>query len=119
MESQNKRIAIPLINGVLSLHFGKCNQFSIVEIKDNEVVKEELLSPPEHTPGSFPNFLISKNVNTLLVGGIGGKAIDILNDGGVDVIKGLDALSRQELVDRFIAGELEAGENACNHDEDC
>lgn len=112
--NSNKRIAIPLLNGVLSLHFGKCNQFSIVEIADGEVIKEELYTPPEHTPGSFPNFIASKNATDLLVGGIGGKAIDILNKHNINVVKGVDAISRKELIEDYLSGKIKPGDNSCD-----
>lgn len=33
----NRKIAIPLENGVLSQHFGHCQKFAIVEVVNNQI----------------------------------------------------------------------------------
>ena len=52
----NTKIAIPLAQGKLSVHFGHCEQFAVISIEDNKISKEEILDPPEHFPGSYPTF---------------------------------------------------------------
>ena len=44
------KIAIPLTNGMISAHFGHCEQFIIIEVDvdKKEVISSELLTPPPH-----------------------------------------------------------------------
>ena len=40
----NKRIAIPVEDGMLCEHFGHCEYFYVADLENNEIVKEENLS---------------------------------------------------------------------------
>lgn len=111
-----KRIAIPMAGGKLSLHFGHCEQFAIVDLENGKVVKESLVNPPEHKPGSYPNFLAQKGVHEILVGGIGEKAIEIFNANNIIVHKGAQAKSMAELVDDYNHDRLITGINKCDKD---
>ena len=72
-----KLFAVPTVDKKLCTHFGQCEKFAIVETFDGKIVKEEFLSPPEHQPGSYPRFLASKGVSTIIAGGMGQKAQDL------------------------------------------
>ena len=61
-------------------HFGGSEYFSIFNIEDNKIVSEEIIPTPEHITGSFPNFLAEQKITDIVVGGIGGKAIEIFNN---------------------------------------
>lgn len=109
-----KRIAIPMAEGKLSLHFGHCEQFAVIDLEDGVVVKESLVNPPEHVPGSYPNFLAQQGVQEVLVGGIGEKAIKIFNANNIKVHKGAQAKSMADLVDDYKNDRLITGMNNCD-----
>ncbi len=109
-----KKIAIPMAGGRLSLHFGHCEQFAIIEIQNNEIVKESLVNPPEHVPGSYPNFLAQQGVNEVLVGGIGQKAVDIFNKNNIKVHMGAQEKSMAALIDDYTNNRLVTGMNHCD-----
>jgi predicted Fe-Mo cluster-binding NifX family protein len=50
------KIAISTDNGMVSPHFGRCPHFTIVEIKDNKVLKKEIIDNPGHRTGFLPKF---------------------------------------------------------------
>lgn len=50
----NKKIAIPIEDGMLCAHFGHCEYFYVADLVNNEIVKEEMITPPEHQPGLYP-----------------------------------------------------------------
>jgi len=110
----NKRIAIPMAGGKLSLHFGHCEQFAVIDIENNRIVKESLVNPPEHIPGSYPNFLAQKGVKEVVVGGIGQKAVDIFNKNGIRVHTGAQLKSMNDLVDDYLNDRLITGVNNCD-----
>ncbi|NLX99973.1 MAG: chromosome partitioning protein ParA, partial [Rhodopirellula sp.] len=50
------KIAIPLANGRLSMHFGHCEQFALVEAdaQSGKILDTKLITPPPHEPGVLP-----------------------------------------------------------------
>jgi predicted Fe-Mo cluster-binding NifX family protein len=109
-----KRIAVPMAAGHLSLHFGHCEQFAIIDIEDNNVVKEALHNPPEHQPGTYPNFLAQNGVQEVVVGGIGQKAIEIFNHNNIKVHSGVSAQNLQDLLKDYLSNNLSTGDNSCD-----
>ena len=112
----NAKIAIPLAGGKLSLHFGHCEQFAVVTINNGEVVREEILTPPVHQPGTYPRFLASQGVSDVIVGGIGQRAVDIFNQNNISVKTGAELKSLSELTSDFISETLITGVNSCDSD---
>jgi predicted Fe-Mo cluster-binding NifX family protein len=115
----NTKIAIPLANGRLSVHFGHCEQFALITIENNEIIREEIVNPPEHFPGSYPNFLAGQGVKEVIAGGIGGKAVDIFRANGIQVHTGAQPKSLRELAEDFVKDRLQTGANDCHNDGTC
>lgn len=112
----NAKIAVPLAGGKLSLHFGHCDQFAVVTIENNEVVREEILTPPEHQPGTYPRFLADQGVSDVIVGGIGQRAVDIFQQNNIAVKTGAELKTLTELTSDFINETLVTGVNSCDSD---
>ena len=110
-----KLFAIPTQNGQLCQHFGHCEKFAIVEINENQFVKEEYFTPPIHQPGVYPKFLADKGVKVIISGGMGMKAQDLFAQNGIEVCVGVNAESPRELVEQYINSELQTGQNLCDH----
>jgi len=111
-----KKIAIPTANGKLSPHFGGSEFFTVFTVENNEIISEELLPTPEHTTGSYPHFLGQQQITDIIVGGIGGKAVEIFNQYGIDVYAGADVLEPRKVVDLFLQGKLTLTGNSCHHE---
>lgn len=111
-----KKIAIPMENGRLSTHFGHCEYFAIVDVKDNKIVEITKHTPPEHKPGVFPRWVATLGVTDVIAGGIGQRAIDLFNEQGINVFAGAPVKSEEEIVKEFIDGDLSLSANYCNHD---
>jgi predicted Fe-Mo cluster-binding NifX family protein len=110
-----QRIAVPVVNGLLSAHFGHCEFFFIADVVNGEVRQTKEVVPPPHEPGVIPRWLSEEGVNVVLVGGIGQKAVDLFNQFGVKPVIGVPAKAPKELVDEFLADKLVAGVNQCSH----
>lgn len=111
-----RKIAIPIAEGKLSQHFGHCENFFFVEVNDNnEIVNDEILSPPEHQPGTYPNWIAAQGATDLIAGGLGQMAIDILNTRGVNVFVGAPIKAPITLVKEFLDGTIETKANMCDH----
>ncbi len=111
----NRKIAIPTTNGILSAHFGHCEKFAIYEVDNNQIVKENFVSPPSHEPGSHPAFLRNLGCDTIIAGGMGVKAQQLLQQNNIEVIIGLQSDNLKGLVEAYISDELESKDNLCDH----
>jgi len=113
----NKKIAIPLENGILCAHFGHCQEFAIIEVVNNEISEIKALTPPEHVPGLYPKWVGELGVTDVVAGGMGQKAINLFHAENINVFVGAPANTATELVTDFLANKLTLTANYCNHDE--
>ena len=111
------KIAIPLAGGKLSMHFGHCERFALVEVNPTEkkILKREDIEAPPHEPGLLPKWLAERGANVIIAGGMGQRAQGLFVEWGIQVIVGAPADTPERLVGDYLAGTLQAGENACDH----
>jgi len=109
------KIALPVENGKLGLHFGQSHHFYLYEIKDGKVESRREVIPPEHGPEVYPRWLADMGVTEVITGGIGQKAIDVFLKKGINVFDGAPVKEADELVSDFLAGHLRSLGNYCDH----
>lgn len=109
------KFAIPLENGVLCAHFGHCQQFAIIEVENDSIVKEELITPPPHEPGLLPGWLAERGVSDIIAGGLGQRAIGLFRQQNIRTFIGAQPKAPKELVSDHLNKRLVTGENACTH----
>jgi len=111
------RIAIPLAQGKLSLHFGHCDQFAIFEIDDDskEVISKYDETPPSHAPGVLPQWLGGIGVNVIIASGMGQRAQQLFAQNGINVVIGASSGTPEELVSAYLQNTLQIGDNICDH----
>ncbi len=111
------RIAIPLIEGKLSQHFGHCEQFAIIDVdkESNSIKSKELVTPPPHEPGVLPKWLSGLHVSVIIAGGMGQRAQQLFTQNEIEVVVGAAADSPENLVSAYMKKTLQTGENLCDH----
>lgn len=112
------KIAIPLAGETLCTHFGHCQQFAFLTVKDRQVVKAERLTPPPHAPGVIPNWVADQGCTDIIVGGIGEAAQSILKNRNVNVLCGAPSDTPENLAALFLSGVLTDQGSTCNHDHE-
>jgi predicted Fe-Mo cluster-binding NifX family protein len=111
-----RKFAVPTEAGRLCAHFGRCEQFAIVEVADDgSVAAETFVTPPAHQPGSYPRFLADQGVSVVLAGGMGMKAQQLFQASGIAVVSGVGEEKPRLLVEQYLAGEVASGANQCDH----
>jgi len=110
-----KLFAVPVIGGKLCAHFGHSEQFAVVETEDQKILGVTYYTPPVHQPGTYPRFLAEKGVSTIISGGMGQKAQDIFAHHNIEVFMGIDSDDPEKLVEKYLADQLVAGDNQCDH----
>lgn len=109
------KIAIPLAEGKLAMHFGHSKEFAIIETNGPEIKNKEIHEPPPHEPGVLPKWLNDHGVNVVLAGGMGGRALQLFAQQGIKVLTGAPALAPEELVTQYMENSLQTGANVCDH----
>jgi predicted Fe-Mo cluster-binding NifX family protein len=115
-EQSTMKFAIPLANGKLTAHFGHCQEFAMIDVEENEIKTKAVLVPPPHEPGVLPKWLKEQGANVVIAGGMGGRAIDLLNQAGVKVVTGAPVEVPETLVRNYLNNALTVGSNLCDGD---
>ena len=111
------RIAIPMAQGKLCMHFGHCEQFALVDVDEAKktILSTNYLTPPPHEPGLFPRWLHEQGANMIIAGGMGQRAQGLFTENGIKVLVGAAAESPEATVQAYLAGTLKTGANVCDH----
>lgn len=115
------KIAVASDNGMVTQHFGHCESFMVFEADDGKIIKSENVASPGHRPGFLPNFLNDLGVNVIISGGMGGGAIDIFNEHGIEVVIGVSGEAKG-IAEAYLAGDLVSTGSACKdhqHHDSC
>jgi predicted Fe-Mo cluster-binding NifX family protein len=115
------KIAVASEGKMVTEHFGHCEKFNIFEVENSQIVKTNSISNPGHRPGFLPNFLNDMGVNVIISGGMGGGAIEIFNEKGIEVITGAKGLA-EAVVKDYLQGNLKSTGSVCHehrHHSEC
>ena len=111
------KIAIPLAAGQLSMHFGHCEEFALVEVdqQSRQIINTIMLQAPGHAPGVLPAWLHEQGANVIIASGMGQRAQQLFAQNDITVVVGAAGGTAQELASAYLQGTLQAGENICDH----
>lgn len=111
------KIAIPLANGKLAMHFGHCEYFAIVEVDETtkKILRRNDIDAPPHEPGLLPPWLADKGANIIIAGGMGQRAMDLFHQQSIQVMVGAQAETPETLVTEYLEGRIKLGGNVCDH----
>lgn len=108
------RIAVPSnekggLDGQRAGHFGHCDVFTLIDVKDGEIEQVTILNNKEHVQGGCMvpvNLLSENNVSALVVGGIGMRPLMGFRQAGIDVYHDAERPDIKPVVEDLIAGKL-------------
>lgn len=111
------KIAIPLAEGKLAMHFGHCASFALVDVdpQTKKIIKQEELAAPPHQPGLLPPWLADRGATMIIAGGMGQRAQQLFAQQGIRVVVGAPSETPEKLITDYFAGTLQTGENICDH----
>lgn len=115
------KIAVASEKARVTEHFGHCENFHIYEVENGRIVRSTSVLNPGHKPGFLPNFLNDMGVRVIISGGMGGGAVDIFNEKGIEVITGVRG-SAETAVNSYLKGELKSTGSVCHehrHHDEC
>lgn len=117
-EENNLKIAIPTEGSSLSSHFGKCENFTIIEIENSKIKSKTVINTEGNQHELLPAFLKKQGVNLVIAGGMGEGARSNLLSNNIKILSGSSG-SIDDVIALFLAGELKSSDTGCSgHDHD-
>jgi predicted Fe-Mo cluster-binding NifX family protein len=114
------KIAVPVTKeNQIDSHFGHCESYGIFTISEkNEITGIKSVGSPQGCgcKSDIASVLASDGVTIMLAGGIGGGAINVLNNSGIEVIRGCSG-DATEVVKQYLSGLLEDSGSSCHQHE--
>jgi predicted Fe-Mo cluster-binding NifX family protein len=111
------KLAIPTRGTEVDNHFGHCEMYTVVTLDDNgAITKTEILPSPQGCgcKSNIASTFQQIGVKVMLAGGIGEGAINVLNQHGVEVIRGCSG-NVQVLAESYLKGKLTDSGSSCSH----
>lgn len=111
------KIAIPAAESRLPAHFGEAKHFALAEVDlpRRKILRSRVVAAPSHEPGSFPRWLREQNVQVIITGDIGQRALDNLRHQGIDVVMGRPGAAVEALLADYLEGKLRSTQTGCDH----
>ena len=91
------------------------NKEFLVDEKSKKITSKKMLVPPPHEPGVLPKWLQEQGANMIIAGGMGSRAQGLFDENGIKVMVGAPSVTPEQLVDAYMEGTLQPGENVCDH----
>ena len=111
------KIAIPVVNGKLSPHFGHSEGFAFYEVEKSskKILGYKIIEAPPHEPGLLPKWLASHGADIIIAGGMGKRAQDLFSSNNIEVVVGAQGSDTKQIVLAYLEGNLETSQNLCDH----
>lgn len=111
------KIAIATEGANVSAHFGRCENFTIVELDGTSAIKDKkVISTQGNQHAALPDYLAALGVQTVISGGMGSGASENLKKANITAITGVHG-TVDAAINSFIKGELKPGEADCHGHE--
>jgi predicted Fe-Mo cluster-binding NifX family protein len=114
------KIAVPVTKeNQIDGHFGHCESYGVFTISEkNEISDVKKIGSPEGCgcKSDIASVLAADGVTVMLAGGIGGGAINVLNNSGIEVIRGCSG-DATEVVKLYLSGSVEDSGSSCHQHE--
>jgi len=116
-----KKIAIPVTkSNQVDDHFGHCEFYGVYTISEKNEIVDVQTTKSEQGCGCHSNIasvLAEQGVTVMLAGGIGGGAINVLNNSGIEVVRGCSG-NAAEIVKLFVEGKInDSGVSCAQHEQ--
>jgi predicted Fe-Mo cluster-binding NifX family protein len=114
------KIAVPITaEKNIDSHFGQCESYGVYTISEKNEISGVKTIKSESGCGcksDIASVLSSDGVKVMLAGGIGGGAINVFNNNGIEVVRGCSG-NADDVVRRFIQGLVKDSGSSCQHHE--
>jgi predicted Fe-Mo cluster-binding NifX family protein len=114
------KIAVPVTKeNQIDSHFGHCESYNVFTVSEtNEITEVKNVASPQGCgcKSDIASVLASDGVSIMLAGGIGGGAINVLNNSGIEVVRGCSG-DAKEVVKLYVSGLVKDSGSSCHKHE--
>jgi predicted Fe-Mo cluster-binding NifX family protein len=114
------KIAVPVTKeNQIDGHFGHCESYGVFTISEKKEISEiKSVESPQGCgcKSDIASVLAADGVTVMLASGIGGGAINVLNNSGIEVIRGCSG-DATEVVKLYLSGSVEDSGSSCHQHE--
>lgn len=112
------KFAVTYANGEVFQHFGQTREFKVFTV-DGGNVTSEVVGAGQYSHGGLATLLAELGVETLICGGIGDGARNMLKGNGIQVFTG-NSGNADEVAQAFIDGKLsQSDRSTCRDHHEC
>lgn len=114
------KIAVPTRSNAVDDHFGHCESYTIYTTDGKSVIGKESLASPQGCgcKSNIASVLQEKGVTVMLAGNMGGGALNVLTNHGIQVYRGCSG-DTDALVNTYLSGGIaDSGELCKSHGAD-
>ncbi len=108
------KLAIATENNAVAAHFGRCPEYTLVEVAGEAVREQSVIPNPGHEPGYLPGYLARLGVSCIIAGGMGPRAQALFAEEKIDAFVGISGPVQTVITD-YLAGNLKTGVSLCDH----
>lgn len=108
------KVAVAIDGPHVAPHFGRCQAYLLADVVDGVVGQTQEIESPGHEPGRLPAMLKEFEVECVIAGGMGPRAVGLFEQYGINTIAGVSGLAADAL-ELFSKGELVSGDSTCHH----
>ncbi len=116
------KIALPSRNNQIDDHFGHCEYYTIYTIDEQDQISgEETIKSPAGCgcKSNIAQILAQLGVKVMLAGNMGDGALRVLNNWGIEVIRGCSGDIKATAL-AWLSGSLtDSGDSCHHHDHNC
>lgn len=108
-------IAVTYEKGQVFQHFGHTEQFKVYHIEEGKIVSSEVVDTNGSGHGALAGFLLERDIDVVICGGIGGGAQMALAQAGIQLFGGVQG-DADKAVESFVQGSLAYNPDVrCDH----
>jgi predicted Fe-Mo cluster-binding NifX family protein len=114
------KICVPVTReNTIDDHFGHCEFYNVFTVSEKGEITDIQTIESEQGCGCKSNIasvLAENGVTIMLAGGIGGGAVNVLNNSGIDVVRDCSG-NPTEIVEQYVAGSIIDNGISCQQHE--
>lgn len=110
------KIAVTTEGNQIFQHFGKCPVFTVFTVESGKVLSKTAIDASRNGHAALTAFLKGAGVDTVICGGIGDGAKQMLSSAGIRLVSGIEG-DIDSAVQTYVAGKLSDMGGACNHED--
>lgn len=117
------KIALPTHQNQIDSHFGHCEYFTVFTVDENskEITAQDTVASPEGCgcKSNIASVLAEMGVTVLLAGNMGDGAVNVLNNAGIQVLRGCSGDVKAVALNWLNGTLTDSGESCSQHEHGC